>query len=113
MVPETWLRARMDAEIQPVPPEVPEAAPGEAMRRNFYVKPFGTDAWEAISAIAAERFDSEAEALRWARATARKQWETTGLPWGVRVKGPNGGWVYDTCLGRAADDGVVSGGNTG
>jgi hypothetical protein len=77
---------------------------GGSMRRNFYVKPVDAGLWEAISSLEAQRFPTEEAALRWARAAARREWEKTGQPWGVRVRGEQGGWTYDTCLGRADDD---------
>jgi hypothetical protein len=76
----------------------------DTMRRNIYVKPLGPESWEAISAVASNRFASRESALAWARSTAQREFLSTGLPWGVKVWAPLGGWVYDTCHGQAADD---------
>jgi hypothetical protein len=76
----------------------------DTRRRNIYVKPLGPESWEAISAVASNRFASRESALAWARSTAQREFLSTGLPWGVKVWAPLGGWVYDTCHGQAADD---------
>ena len=79
-------------------------APAECMRRNLYVKPVKPERWEAISAIASQQFSTRDEALEWARYTAKREWEMSGVPWGVKVWGVQGGWVYDAKFGDAADD---------
>ena len=79
-------------------------APADCMRRNLYVKPVNPERWEAISAIASQQFSTRDAALDWAREKARREWEMSGVPWGVKVWGPQGGWVYDTRFGNAADD---------
>lgn len=85
-------------------PEGPGAPRAAAMRRNFYVKPLGPDLWEAICAIAGNRFPSRQAALDWARSSAQQEFDATGQPWGVKVWGPEGGWIYDMRLGAASDD---------
>jgi hypothetical protein len=77
------------------------------MRRNIYVKPVGPEHWETISVVSANRFSSRDLALEWARDAAQREFEATGHPWGVKVWGLEGGWVYDTRLGEAADDGTI------
>jgi hypothetical protein len=74
------------------------------MRRNIYVKPLGPELWEAISAISGKQFSSRESALDWARECARQDFQATGQPWGVKVWGPQGGWIYDMRLGQAVDD---------
>jgi hypothetical protein len=77
------------------------------MRRNIYVKPVGPEQWETISAVSANRFSSRDQALEWAREAAQREFESSGEPWGVKVWGLEGGWVYDTRLGAAVDDGQL------
>lgn len=74
------------------------------MRRNVYVKPVNPECWEAISAIASQRFPTRDAALEWAREKAQHEWEKSGVPWGVKVWGLRGGWVYEMRFGEAADD---------
>jgi hypothetical protein len=82
-------------------------APPDTMRRNLYVKPVDAERWEAISAIASANFSTRDKALDWARQLAEREWEMSGIPWGVKVWGERGGWVYDSRYGEAGDDGVA------